>query len=102
MHIPQGEFNKFAASLYRGFTGIEIHRDSIVLVQIVESFDNNLYDIIVGFRRDLDGLKVYQSASCFAYNNVQAEIEVAEAFRCILEARNTCFTGPSVAPVQKK
>jgi len=72
------------------------------MVQIVESFDNNFYDIIVGFRRDLEGLRVYQTARSFVYNNVQAEIEVADVFRCILEARNTPFTRPTVAPIVKK
>lgn len=74
VHIPQGEFKIFTAHLYRNFVGVEVERESVTLVQIMESFDNNLYDIIVGFRRDSEASKVYQTARCFAYNNVQADI----------------------------
>jgi hypothetical protein len=86
VHIPKLQFADFATAIYRGFRTPLVGPQSIYVVQIMESYDNSIYDFAVGFRRNSEAIAVYKNTKKFYTPTKESDIELAEAFKLYLEA----------------
>lgn len=86
VHIPQLQFNDFASNLYRVFRP-SIASSAIYIIQIVETYDNFLYDVAVGFRRDAEAIAVFEKNKNVYLNGRDVEVSVAEAFKIYLDVK---------------
>ena len=59
--IPQDvAFNDFALNLHKGFSGCKLSLDSICFIQIGAKYEDNLFDILTGFKKDREALLTYE------------------------------------------
>ncbi len=84
--IPRGaDFENLTSKLYKCFLlEEELASDSIYVAQMKEVHDNDLVDLIIGFKRDRYAVKIIQSKCKFIYDEVESELEVAPAFKLYL------------------
>jgi hypothetical protein len=54
---------------FKAFINSTLSENAIYNIQIAESYDLFLYDILCGFKRDEDALSVYKNSHYFTYLN---------------------------------
>lgn len=86
VHIPQLQFNDFASNLYRTFRP-SLTPSAIYIIQIVETYDNFLYDVAVGFRRDAEAIAVFEKNRNIYLGGRDVEVSLAQAFKKYLDVK---------------
>lgn len=81
VHIPKMQFQEFCTCLYRGFRSTAINSKSVQIVQIVDTYDNSLYDLAVGLRKDSEAIALYKQTKKFYSPTREADVELAQAFK---------------------